>query len=260
MLNFEISGNGSEALVMLHGFMENLTIWEEMEKHLSPHFTLVKIDLPGHGNSDVMANVQTMEQMADEVKKVADDLSLDKIHILGHSMGGYVSLAFAEKYPNVLKSITLFFSTTLEDAPEKKENRIRSTKIIDENFSLFVGTAIPPLFNDNERDILEGKIDLAKKIAFSTDKEGIKASQLGMAERKDRTAILENSESKILIIAGRHDNAVKTETFFRHIPDRPNIKAYILECGHNGHWEKPQICASIINTELLHDLPKHLVL
>ena len=80
-----------------------------------------------------------------------------------------------------------------------------------------------------------------------------------MAERPDQTKVLENFQDRILIIAGKHDNAVKTETFFQHIPDNTNIKTYMLDCGHNGHWEKPEICATIINTELLHDLPKKLV-
>ena len=72
-----------------------------------------------------------------------------------------------------------------------------------------------------------------------------------MAERPNRTKILLEFNLPILIIAGKHDNAVKTETFFEHIPNRKNIKTYILDCGHNGHWEKPIICSSIINTELL---------
>jgi pimeloyl-ACP methyl ester carboxylesterase len=68
MLNFERKGNGKETLVLLHGFMENISIWHEMES-LSEHFSLLKIDLPGHGQSEMVAEVQTMEIMAEEVKK-----------------------------------------------------------------------------------------------------------------------------------------------------------------------------------------------
>jgi len=250
---------GKEPLVLLHGFMENLSIWEDLEKHLSEEFTLIKIDLPGHGNSEVLGEIQTMEMMAEEVRKVVDDLDLDKVHMLGHSMGGYTTLAFAEKFPEKLKSITLFFSTTLPDNDEKKNTRKRSIDVIDKDFSLFVNTSIPNLFSENEKDILEGKIALAKEIALSTNPEGAKASQLGMAERPDRTKILETFREKIVIITGKQDNAVKTETFMKHIPNNSNIKTYMLDCGHNGHWEKPEICAAIINTELLHNLPKHLV-
>lgn len=260
MLHHEISGNGKKPLVLLHGFMENTTIWDEMETHLSKDFTLIKIDLPGHGKSKVYQEIHTVELMAEKVKEVIDALKLEKINLLGHSLGGYVSLAFAEKFPEILESMTLFFSTTLADDEEKKQIRTRSIAVIDENFETFVKTSIPNLFSNNEKDILEGKIELAKNIAKSTDKNGVKAAQLGMAERPDRTEILENLDAKILIIAGKYDNAVKTENLLKIIPEKTNIKTYVLDCGHNGHWEKPTICAEIINTELLHNLPKHFVL
>ena len=260
MLHHEISGNGQKPLVLLHGFMENTTIWDEMEAHLSKDFTLIKIDLPGHGKSKVYQEIHTVELMAEKVKEVIDFLKLEKINLLGHSLGGYVSLAFSEKFPEILESMTLFFSTTVADDQEKKAIRRRSIAVIDENFETFVKTSIPNLFSNNEKDILEGKIELAKNIAKSTDKEGVKAAQLGMAERPDRTEILETLDTKILIIAGKYDNAVKTENLLKIIPEKTNIKTYVLDCGHNGHWEKPTICAEIINTELLHNLPKHFVL
>ena len=251
MLNYEISKNGKEPLILLHGFMENNTIWEDMEESLSDQFQLIKIDLPGHGKSEVLGEIHTMNLMAEEVKKVIDHLQFSKVHLLGHSMGGYTALAFAELYPENLKSLSLFFSSTLEDNDEKKDIRRRSIEIIDRNYTSFVDNSIANLFSENERDILRDKIELAKKIAVETNTEGVKASQLGMAERPNRTKILLEFNLPILIIAGKHDNAIKTETFFEHIPNRKNIKTYILDCGHNGHWEKPIICSSIINTELL---------
>lgn len=260
MLNFERKGNGKETLVLLHGFMENISIWHEMESHLSEHFSLLKIDLPGHGQSEMVAEVQTMEIMAEEVKKVLDKLDLTKAHLLGHSMGGYTSLAFAEKYPEFLVSLTLFFSTYFPDDAEKKEQRIKSYRIIKDAFPHYARAGVPNLFNPNERDILEGKIETALEIALSTNNLGALASVKGMVERTDKKHVLESLDAKILVIAGKHDNAVKTEIMIKNLPDRTNIKSYVLDCGHNGHWEKPSICAEIINTELLHHLPKHLIL
>jgi pimeloyl-ACP methyl ester carboxylesterase len=147
--------------------------------------------------------------------------------LLGHSLGGYVSLAFAEKFPEILESMTLFSRLQLQ-MMKKKANPKRSIAVIDENFETFVKTSIPNLFSNNEKDILEGKIELAKKIAKSTNKEGVKAAQLGMAERPDRTEILENLDAKILIIAGKYDNAVKTENLLKIIPEKTNIKTYVL--------------------------------
>ncbi|HQD45121.1 MAG TPA: alpha/beta fold hydrolase [Kaistella sp.] len=259
MLNYEISGNGKENLVLLHGFMENLLIWEEMEEKLSQDFTLIKIDLPGHGLSKIYCDVHSMELNAEEVKKVTDQLKLGKFHLLGHSMGGYTSLAFAEKFPDDLKSLTLFFSTYFADDEEKKEQRRKSFRIIKEAFRTYVNAGIPNLFNENEKDILEGKIDLAKEIALSTKPDGVLAAVKGMMERTDKKSVMEKFEGKILVIAGKYDNAVKTDVMLKNLPEKTNIKSYLLDCGHNGHWEKPAICAEIINTELLHNLPKKLV-
>ncbi|WP_292008941.1 alpha/beta hydrolase [Chryseobacterium sp.] len=260
MLNFEKKGDGPETLVLLHGFMENISIWNDLEIHLSKDFTLLKIDLPGHGQSEIISEVHTMELMAEEVKKTLDSQKLEKVHLLGHSMGGYTSLAFAEKYPQSLKSLTLFFSTYFPDDEEKKKLRIKSYRIIQEAFPTYARAGVPNLFNPNERDILEGKIEIATAIALSTNNLGALACVKGMVERTNKKHVLENLEAKILIIAGKHDNAVKTNVMINALPDRTNIKSYILDCGHNGHWEKPSICAEIINTELLHNMPKNLIL
>lgn len=259
MLHFEKKGNGKETLVLLHGFMENSSIWSDMEPHLSESFSLLKIDLPGHGKSEIYGEIHTIDLMADEVKKVLDNQKLEKVHLLGHSMGGYISLAFAEKYPETLKSLTLFFSTYFPDDEEKKEQRIKSYRIIKDAFSHYARAGIPNLFNPNERDILEGKIETALRVALSTNNLGALACVKGMVERTDKKHVLENLEAKILVIAGKHDNAVKTDKTIKNLPDRTNIKSYVLDCGHNGHWEKPSICAEIINTELLHNMPKNLV-
>ncbi|SHJ95567.1 alpha/beta fold hydrolase [Epilithonimonas mollis] len=260
MLNYIIEGNGQEDLVLLHGFMENLSIWDDMIPFLSDKFRLIKIDLPGFGKSEIVAEIQTSEIMADEVKKVIDELGLTEFHLLGHSLGGYISLAFAEKFPEVLKSFTLFFSTYFADDEAKKETRKKGLRIIKENLRAFVNAGVPNLFNPNEHDILEPKIKLAKEIAYGSSVDGVLASQKGMIERPDRTSVLENFEGRILVLSGKHDSAVNSEKTIKNLPDKTNIKSYILDCGHNGHWEKPEICASVLNTELLHHLPKKLIL
>ena len=99
----------------------------------------------------------------------------------------------------------------------------------------------------------------AKETAYTSSVEGVLASQKGMIERSDRKSVLENFEGKILVLSGKQDSAVNSEKTIKNLPERTNIKSYVLDCGHNGHWEKPEICASIINTELLHHLPKNLV-
>lgn len=251
MLDYTISGTGSKPLVLLHGFMENSTIWQDMEPYLSSAFRLIKIDLPGHGDSPVYAEIHTMELMAGKVKEVMNHLEINKFHLLGHSMGGYVALAFAQHWGQYLESLTLFFSTYTPDDEDKKELRRKSMRIIRESLHTFVNSGVPNLFSINDREALQDKINLAKSIACSTDAEGIVAATKGMIERTDKREVLENFNHKILILAGKHDNAIKTENMIANLPERQNIRSYILDCGHNGHWEKPEICASIIKTELM---------
>jgi pimeloyl-ACP methyl ester carboxylesterase len=259
MLHYEITGNGNENLVLLHGFMENSEIWKFLEPNLSDKFKIIKIDLPGNGKSPNYDEIHTMEMMAEEVEKVISELNLEKIHFLGHSMGGYISLAFAELFPEKLKSLTLFFSTFLEDTDEKKEIRRKSFRIVKEAFPHYVNAGIPNLFNPNEKGILEGKINFAKEMALSTNNSAVLAALKGMTERSDKLEILKNLHCKILVISGKHDSAINVEKTLKNLPDQTNIKSYILDCGHMGQLEKPEICAAIINAELLHDLPKHLV-
>ena len=123
MLHHEISGNG-KTIGFTSWFYGKYTIWDEMEAHLSKDFTLIKIDLPGHGKSKVYQEIHTVELMAEKkVKEVIDALKLEKINLLGHSLGGYVSLAFAEKFPEILESMTLFFSLQLQMMKRKKQIR-----------------------------------------------------------------------------------------------------------------------------------------
>ncbi len=251
MLHYEISGNGTEDLILLHGLMEDSTIWKDMETRLNERFRLVKIDLPGHGKSEMSGEVHTTELMAQKVNQVLEELDIERFHLLGHSMGGYTAMAFAEKFAEKLKTLTLFFSTFLPDDDEKKATRKKSFRVIEEEYTKYVNAGVPLLFNPYETEQLKDKIDTAKKIALSTNPKAALAAVKGIMERPDRKAVLEIFDGKILMLLGRHDNAVDFNKTLADTPDRANIKAYILDCGHNGHWEKPEICAEIINCEIV---------
>ncbi|MHA7609261.1 alpha/beta fold hydrolase [Elizabethkingia meningoseptica] len=251
MLNYKISVNEKKTLVLLHGVMESTEVWDDMLPELEKQFNVIRIDLPGHGKSAVAAEVQSMELMASEVKATLDHIGITKFHLLGHSMGGYVSLAYADTFPESLQSLTLFFSTYFPDSEEKKNTRRKSFRIIMEEYGKYVAAGVPNLFNPYEREQLRDKIEFAKAVALETPREGALASVKGMIERTDKRAVLEKLDAKILIIAGRFDNAVNSQQVVENLPERSNIKAYVLDCGHNGHWEKPTICTEIIKTELL---------
>lgn len=251
MLHYETTGTGPETLVLLHGLMQNSTMWAEMLPGLSEKFRLIKIDLPGHGRSPMSAEVHTVELMAAKVQQVVAHLGLEDFHLLGHSMGGYTALAYAEKYPEMLKSLTLFFSTYLPDSEEKKETRRKSFRLIREEFERYVSASVPLAFNPYTLDEMEDKVALSKKLALETGSEASLATIKGIMERPDRRHILEEFAGKVLLLNGRHDNAVDSIETIQALPQKPNIKSYLLDCGHNGHWEQPVVSSTIINEELL---------
>ncbi|MHA6696451.1 alpha/beta fold hydrolase [Chryseobacterium sp. A321] len=251
MLHFTQHGEGPQTLVLLHGFMESTAIWQLMSPFLSKEFTVVSIDLPGHGDSQPLHEVNFMDKMAKDVMEVLIHLQRKRVHLLGHSMGGYAALAFAELYPQSLKSLTLFFSSYFEDSEDKKDQRARSLRIISENFKSYANAGIPPLFSQFELKALSGPIQLAKEVALATPVEGVLASVKGMMERPNRKAVIEELDCKIMFVLGRHDQAIESDKLYKDLPQKANIKAYVLDCGHNGHLEIPEVCAQVINHELL---------
>ncbi len=122
---FTDTGKGT-AIVLLHGFLENQSMWNALVPVLSQKYRVITIDLLGHGQTEPMGYIQTMEDNADAVHEVLSSLRLRKAVFIGHSMGGYVALAYAELYPESVKGFVLLNSTAKEDSPERKTNRDRA--------------------------------------------------------------------------------------------------------------------------------------
>ena len=193
-------GKGS-AIVLLHGFLENSTMWNEIAKELSKKNRVVCIDLLGHGNSDCIGYIHTMDDMAEAVKEVLKSLRLRKFYIIGHSMGGYVSLAFAEKYPKNIKGLCLLNSTTQADSEERKELRLRACNMAKTNYKSLVNMSISNLFTDDTREEFSLEIEEIKKEALRIPIQGYIAATKGMRLRENKEFILQKIDKR-LIIAG----------------------------------------------------------
>ena len=160
-LYFNDIGTG-EPIVLLHGFLENSSIWDKFLIPLSKKNRVLSIDLLGHGKSECLSYIHTMEEMADAVNEVLKSLQIGKATIIGHSMGGYVGLAFAEKYIEKVKGICLMNSTSQADSEERKELRLRACKMAQTNYEALVKMSIINLFAETSR------------ITFAKEIEGIK--------------------------------------------------------------------------------------
>src|SRR5690606_14377497 len=124
-VNYTDTGKGS-AVVLLHGFLENSKMWDDFTGELSKKHRVVTIDLLGHGKTQPLNYVQTMEDNAEMVLAVLHELRIRKAVLVGHSMGGYVALAFADLFPEIVKAVALINSTSKPDNHERKINRDRA--------------------------------------------------------------------------------------------------------------------------------------
>jgi len=234
---FKDEGSGP-ALVLLHGFMESLKIWDEFAKVLSKLFRVIRIDLPGHGETPVMAEVHSMNLMAETVKTVLDSLKIDKCVLVGHSMGGYAALAFAKQFPEILSGICLFHSQAAADNEQAKENRRRTVNIVQMNRAGFIQQFIPDLFASTNVEKYTDEIKELQAQAAGNSAEGIIAALEGMKDRKSSIAFLSETKLPVLFIAGKEDSKIPIQTIVAQAILPAHSEVLILgEVGHMGFIE-----------------------
>lgn len=237
-INYTEQGKGS-ALIMLHGFLENAAMWQKTANDFSKKFRIIAIDLLGHGKTGCLGYMHSMEDMADAVFAVVSELKLRKVTLIGHSMGGYVSLAFAELYPDKIKSIVLINSTARPDSKERIENRNRAIELIKQNSTMFVNMAINNLFSDEIRPFIQSEIEHTKQEALQTPVQGIIAALEGMKIRIDREVILHFSPYPIALILGTSDPVMPYTETAEQIQNT-TVELFSLKGGHMLHIEAPQ--------------------
>lgn len=235
--NIFYTDNGSgNTVVLLHGFLENSTMWEPFVPTLSKKNRIICIDLLGHGKTECLGYMHSMELMAECVKAVLQHLKVTKASFIGHSMGGYVVLAFAEENPELVSSLCLMNSTAQEDSQERKNNRDRAIIAVKENHRRFVKMGISNLFRPRNRTIFSDEIKEITIEALHTPLQGIIAALEGMKIRKNRVHILQNATFKLMMIASKKDPVLDFETL---INQTKNTKVKIVEFldGHMSHIE-----------------------
>ncbi|MBE8727323.1 alpha/beta fold hydrolase [Flavobacterium hungaricum] len=243
-ISFTDSGEGT-TVVLLHGFLENKKMWKEYVDLFSKKNRVITIDLLGHGETDSLGYVHEIEDNANVVKEVLNHLNIKKAIILGHSMGGYVGLAFAELYPEKIQKLILLNSTSKEDSAEKKANRTRAIKAVKQNYVNFVSLAIANLFSENNRTRLTDEIEKAKTEALKTPLQGIVASLEGMKIRKDREALLKQNLFPVLLILGKKDPVLNYEESLAQI-ENTTAELVSFEDGHMSHIENKEELKTIL--------------
>jgi len=234
-IRYRTSGKGS-AVVLLHGFLEDLTMWDDISTILSKRNRIITIDLLDHGKTGNLGYINTMEAQAEVVKAVLKHLKLRKYIFIGHSMGGYISLAFAELYTDTIKGICLMNSTAIADTKEKRTNRDRAIAVVKENHSIFISMSIPNLFSEQNRGIYKKEIDNLINDAQKLSVQGIVAALEGMKIRKDRMLLFKKFTFKKMLILGKKDPVLDAQVL-RNQTKNTDIKVVEFPDGHMSHIE-----------------------
>jgi len=242
---FSSIGEGT-AVVLLHGFLENRSMWNDISHSLSKKYRVISIDLLGHGKTENHGYVHTMEAQSEMVKAVLNHLRLRKYIFIGHSMGGYVALAFSKLFPLNVKGLCLMNSTALPDSEDKKLNRDRAIEAVKQKPKTFVKIAIPMLFSEDNRQLLKTKIEEVTKQALQISPQGIIAALEGMKIRKDQTSIYKSSKFPIQLIIGKQDPALDYNSL---INQTKNTKVQVVEFpdGHMSHLENKKELIDSLN-------------
>lgn len=228
-------------MVLLHGFLGSAELWKLQIEDLSRTYRVIAIDLPGHGQSECLGYAHRMEEMAGAVKAVLDHLKLKRYVVVGHSMGGYAALAFAESYPDQLRGLCLFHSSGYPDTTEKRKERERAIQLIRKNRKIYTQATIKELFARKNLKYLRKEITFANRIASKTPRQGMVAALLGMRDRPGRDIILALVQYPILIIIGEHDKVLPPSQLLEQSKQISNGSTLYLEHdGHMGFLESPQ--------------------
>ncbi|WP_298779509.1 alpha/beta hydrolase [uncultured Polaribacter sp.] len=234
-ISFSDVGKGA-AVVLLHGFLENATMWQQIIPEISKRNRVISIDLLGHGKSDCLGYVHSMELFAESVEAVLKHLRIRKCFIIGHSLGGYVALSFAEKNPQKIKGLCLLNSTSNNDDVERKKLRLRANKMIQANFTNMVRMSFTNLFGKESRTRYKEEIKSALQEALQTPIQGYIAGQEGMRLRINRNHVLVNNDFKKLIIIGKKDPVLNFELSLNEAKNT-NSEFIIFNDGHMSHIE-----------------------
>lgn len=242
------SEKGDKCVVLLHGYLESMLVWEDFVPFLYKEVRVVTLDLPGHGLSVVTGEEHSMEFLSDTVADALRALGIAHCTLVGHSMGGYVALAFCERHPDMLDGLVLLSSTPNADTPEKAENRRREIALVKAGKKDALARFAPAAgFAEENRFRMKDYIEDLTEQVFVTEDEGIVALLNGMIARKDLNDMLRDSKVPQLFILGRKDSYIPVEAAEKIVSEHPGAQVLWLEnSGHMGFLEEPEAAAQAI--------------
>ncbi|MBC8085385.1 MAG: alpha/beta fold hydrolase [Hymenobacter sp.] len=230
-------------IVFLHGFAESREVWTDFIRDFPAGYRLLTLNLPGHGTNVHDIRDYSLEAQARYVAEQLRQKSVERALLVCHSMGGYVALALAERYPDLVAGLALFHSTALPDTDDKKANRDKNLDFVRRHgVEKFMESFIRPLFAPVNRERMREQRELLEDIGRATPEATVLGVLEAMRNRPDRTQVLREARFPVLFIAGKEDVAVTIESLLPQLPLPAQSYALLLSnVGHLGYFEEPEL-------------------
>lgn len=250
-IEYSVTGHGS-AIVLIHGFLETKEIWGNFADLLSNKFKVIAVNMPGHGKSQLHERPFSMCKYAETALSAMDAENIEKAVVVGHSMGGYAAVAFAENYPERLSALCLFHSHPYADDQEKKLARNNMIKEFESGRGeAIIKTHTKNLFASQNAEKFEAVIQKNFDSAMKMDLKSIVSSIETMRDRKDRAFVTANLKQPFLLIHGMKDNFISNQTAQKMQIPETGKKIFLQNSGHAGFEEEPEAALSAIFDLLL---------
>ena len=232
---YERRGRG-EPLVLIHGYPLDRTTWNEVASLLETYFDLIIPDLRGMGQSDTMDKTYTITDLASDIAGLLDHLKIQKVFIAGHSMGGYVALAFARAYPNRVRGLGMISSQVLADPPERKAGRYKTAKDVEEKG---IGVVVDSMTTKLSADVRVQSF--VREVIQRQKPAGVIGSLKAMAERDDSGDLFKSFKFPVVIVHGDTDALIPVERGREMKAALPSAHyAEVKSAGHMAMMENPK--------------------
>lgn len=236
-------------ICLLHGYLEAKETWGAFEQDLTANYDVINIDIPGHGKSELLNNNQSFTDISKAIKEVLISESISKCFMAGHSMGGYLTLAFAETFPQMLHGFILVHSSSFADDEKKRKDRDREIILVKaQKKHLIIDINIPRGFADKNLETFKEAVERNKSIAHKTTDAGIIIAIKTMKNRPDRTHVLKENPNNHLILLGTDDNYINFESTIENYNKQGTFNIISIKgVGHNGYIENKSELLKHIN-------------
>jgi pimeloyl-ACP methyl ester carboxylesterase len=244
LLTYFVHGEGTP-VILLHGFAETNTVWKNQANDLPVGFKFIIPDIPGSGASELFeinGEHLTIDALAESIHSILVSENIERCILLGHSLGGYVTLAFAEKYPGKLKAFGLVNSTAFPDSKERKQIRLRGIEMMQSYGGYaFVKATTPNLFSGSFKEKNPQVVDELTEEGKNFETKNLQEYAYAAMGRKDKTEVLKKSNVPVLFVIGTEDVAAPLKDLLKqvHLPEVSYIHI-LKDTGHMSMLETPE--------------------